>query len=49
VLRAGRLGQLVELGRLTPSAAAFFQASVRAGPNILVAGGTQTGSLQGVV
>jgi pilus assembly protein CpaF len=43
VLRAGRLGQLVELGSLTPSAAAFLEASVRAGLNILVAGGTQTG------
>ena len=43
VLRAGRLGQLVELGSLTPPAAAFLEASVRAGLNILVAGGTQTG------
>ena len=43
VLRAGRLGQLVELGSLTPSAAAFLEASVRAGLNLLVAGGTQTG------
>jgi hypothetical protein len=43
VLRAGRLGQLVELGSLTPSAAAFLEASVRAGLNILVAGGTHTG------
>jgi pilus assembly protein CpaF len=43
VLRAGRLGQLVELGSLTPSAAALLEASVRAGLNILVAGGTQTG------
>ncbi|MBA2956114.1 CpaF family protein [Nocardioides sp. MAH-18] len=43
VLRAGRLGELVELGSLTPTAAAFLEASVRAGLNILVAGGTQTG------
>jgi pilus assembly protein CpaF len=43
VLRAARLGQLVELGSLTPSAAALLEASVRAGLNILVAGGTQTG------
>lgn len=43
VLRAGRLGQLVELGSLTPSAAAFLEASVRAGLNILVAGSTQAG------
>ena len=43
VLRAGRLGELVELGSLTPAAAAFLEASVRAGLNILVAGGSQTG------
>ena len=43
VLRAGRLGELVDLGSLTPSAAAFLEASVRAGLNILVAGGTQAG------
>jgi len=43
VLRAGGLGELVELGSLTPSAAAFLEASVRAGLNILVAGGTQAG------
>src|SRR4051794_13046250 len=36
VLRAARLPDLVELGGLTPSAAAFLQASVRAGLNILV-------------
>ncbi|GAA4697141.1 hypothetical protein GCM10023349_11160 [Nocardioides conyzicola] len=43
VLRAGRLGQLVELGSMTPAAAAFLEASVRAGLNILVAGSTQAG------
>jgi pilus assembly protein CpaF len=43
VLRAGRLSDLVELGSLTPRAAAFLEASVRAGLNILVAGGTQAG------
>jgi pilus assembly protein CpaF len=43
VLRAGRLGQLVELGSLSRSAAAFLEASVRAGLNILVAGSTQAG------
>jgi len=43
VLRAARLPDLVELGSLTPSAAAFLEASVRAGLNILVAGGTQAG------
>ena len=43
VLKAGRLSDLVELGSLTPTAAAFLEASVRAGLNILVAGGTQAG------
>ncbi len=43
VLRASRLSDLVELGSLTPRAAAFLEASVRAGLNILVAGGTQAG------
>ena len=42
-LRASRLGDLVELGSLSASAAAFLEASVRVGLNILVAGGTQTG------
>lgn len=43
VLRAHRLVDLVALGSLTPQAAAFLDASVRAGLNILVAGGTQAG------
>ena len=43
VLRAARLHDLVELGSLTSRAAAFLEASVRAGLNILVAGGTQAG------
>jgi pilus assembly protein CpaF len=43
VLRAARLSDLVELGSLTPRAAAFLDASVRAGLNVLVAGGTQAG------
>ena len=43
VLRAGRLSDLVELGSITSQAAAFLEASVRAGLNILVAGGTQAG------
>ncbi|GCD90982.1 CpaF family protein [Nocardioides sp. LS1] len=43
VLRAARLHDLVELGSLSPRAAAFLEASVRAGLNILVAGGTQAG------
>ena len=43
VLRAARLEGLVELGSMPPSAAALLEASVRAGLNILVAGGTQAG------
>ncbi|MEZ5092150.1 CpaF family protein [Nocardioides sp.] len=43
VLKAARLSDLVELGSLTPPAAAFLDAAVRAGLNILVAGGTQAG------
>ena len=42
-LQAARLGELVELGSLTAGAAAFLEASVRAGLNIVVAGGTQAG------
>ncbi len=43
VLRASRLSDLVELGSLTHQTAAFLDASVKAGLNILVAGGTQAG------
>lgn len=43
VLRAARLGDLVELGSLTAPAAEFLEAAVRAGLNVLVAGGTQAG------
>ncbi|WP_241153866.1 ATPase, T2SS/T4P/T4SS family [Nocardioides pantholopis] len=43
VLRASRASDLVELGSMSARAAAFLEASVRAGLNILVAGGTQTG------
>jgi stage III sporulation protein SpoIIIAA len=43
VLKAARLTDLVELGSLTPTAAAFLEASFRAGLNVLVAGGTQAG------
>lgn len=43
VLRAAGLADLVELGSLTPRAARFLEASVRAGLNVLVAGGTQAG------
>jgi pilus assembly protein CpaF len=43
VLTAARLHDLVELRTLTPAAAAFLEASVRAGLNILVAGATQAG------
>ena len=42
-LRASRLHDLVELGSLSTGAARFLDACVRAGLNILVAGGTQTG------
>jgi pilus assembly protein CpaF len=43
VLKAARLQDLVELGSLTAQAAAFLEASIRAGLNVLVAGGTQAG------
>jgi pilus assembly protein CpaF len=43
LVRASRLSQLVELGSLTDEAASFLEASVLAGLNIVVAGGTQTG------
>jgi pilus assembly protein CpaF len=43
VLRAARVADLVELGSMTPRAAGFLEASVRAGLNIMIAGGTQTG------
>jgi pilus assembly protein CpaF len=43
VVRAARLHDLVELGSLTEQAAAFLDASVKAGLNIVVAGGTQAG------
>jgi pilus assembly protein CpaF len=42
-LRASRLTDLVELGSLTHASAYFLEASVRAGLNVLVAGGTQAG------
>jgi pilus assembly protein CpaF len=43
VVRAARLTDLVALGSLSEQAAAFLDASVRAGLNIVVAGGTQAG------
>jgi pilus assembly protein CpaF len=43
VVRASRLAELVELGSLTEQAARFLDAAVRAGLNIVVAGGTQAG------
>ncbi len=43
VVKASQLSDLVRLGTLTRPAAAFLTASVRAGLNILVAGGTQAG------
>lgn len=42
-MRAHRLQSLVELGSLSQRAAAFLEASVRSGLNILVAGSTQAG------
>jgi pilus assembly protein CpaF len=43
VVRASRMSDLVELGSLSQQAATFLDASIRAGLNILVAGGTQAG------
>ena len=43
VARANSLEQLVQLGSLTAQAAAFLRASVHAGLNIVVSGGTQAG------
>ena len=43
VLRARTLADLVALGVLTPEAAAFLEAAVRAGLNMLIAGGTGSG------
>lgn len=43
VVKADRLEDLVRLGTLTRPAARFLEASVAAGLNILVAGGTQAG------
>jgi pilus assembly protein CpaF len=43
VVRAASLDDLVTLGTLTPQMAGFLVASVVAGLNILVSGGTQTG------
>ncbi|MCR6033366.1 CpaF family protein [Nocardioides sp. zg-579] len=43
VLKAARLSDLVELGSLSPRAATFLEASIRAGLNVIVAGGTQAG------
>ncbi|WP_343990378.1 CpaF family protein [Nocardioides dubius] len=42
-MRAARLDDLVRLETLTPQAAAFLEAAVRAGLNILISGGTQAG------
>ncbi|MCF4119819.1 Flp pilus assembly complex ATPase component TadA [Antribacter sp. KLBMP9083] len=43
VVRASSLDDLVRLGSLTQHSAAFLDAAVRAGLNLLVAGGTQAG------
>jgi pilus assembly protein CpaF len=43
VVRAARLGDLVTLGSLTDGAAAFLEAAIAAGLNVVVSGGTQAG------
>ncbi len=43
VLSANSLDELVALGTLTPQAAAFLEAAIVAGLNVIVAGGTQAG------
>jgi pilus assembly protein CpaF len=43
LVRADHLDHLVRLGSLTPHAAAFLDAAVRAGLNVLVSGSTQAG------
>ncbi len=43
VLRAHRVSELVRLGSLEEGAAQFLEAAVRAGLNVVVSGGTQTG------
>ena len=43
VVKAARLSDLVRLGSLTPEAAEFLAASVTAGLNVIVSGGTQAG------
>jgi pilus assembly protein CpaF len=43
VVRARRLDDLVELGSMSAQAATFLDAAIRAGLNVLVAGGTQAG------
>jgi len=43
VLRANDVNELVRLGSLSPQAGEFLEASVVAGLNIVVSGGTQTG------
>ncbi len=43
VLRARTLGELVDAGALSGEAAAFLDASMRAGLNVLVSGATQAG------
>ncbi|QYJ04240.1 Flp pilus assembly complex ATPase component TadA [Nocardioides panacisoli] len=43
VVRAHQLSELVELGSMPLEAARFLEASMRAGLNVLIAGGTQAG------
>jgi pilus assembly protein CpaF len=44
VVRASRLDDLVHLGTLTAACAAFLDAAVAAGLNVIVSGGTQAGN-----
>jgi pilus assembly protein CpaF len=43
VLSANSLDELIALGTVTPQAARFLEASIAAGLNVIVAGGTQAG------
>ena len=43
VLSANSLDELITLGTVTPQAARFLEASIAAGLNVIVAGGTQAG------
>ena len=43
ILQAYSLDELIALGTITPAAARFLEASVAAGLNVVVSGGTQAG------